>query len=818
MKKWRERTHPRLNQAFGQVAGLLAGALGGTAVVGWWLNSEMLKRIVPGADPMKPTIAAGMFLCSMALALLSFGKMAKGVRICAAAIAAMVIIFGALTLGDHFFAWNLRIEGLLPIAGTATLSHPGRMSPATALCFVLIGGALLTVSLFISNRFRIRFGAGLSAAVVIIGVLPLLALFLETLFGPRWNYLGMDISGVTGAVGFALLGSALFALLQSEAGLTWSLDGFTTAGFSLGILLMVLAGAVAFDFTKRMLETTTSVTDTQEILKEIEKIKTSMVDLESGQRGYIIIGDDNLLEGREQRKTNVQQGLATVRKLTAADSGQQHRLDQLERLIAQRDAWEEQTISTRMHQGFLPAQQMIATGRGIALWKSRRQLFAEIENQEYAVLDKWRRQSDVASQTTFMHLPLGVFLSLSILSLGVFFLNAGVGDRAQAETALRESEAQLHTIVENLDEGVVVSNLEGQLLHWNRAALKLHGYSNSEHDRRRFTELVDTFEFSTLGGAPVSVEQWPLARVLCGEKVHDLELRIRRVGSDWQRIFNYGGTLVRDTNDQPLMAIVTISNITERKGAEDEIRQLNIELEERVKQRTADLESANKELEAFSYSVSHDLRAPLRAVDGFSHAVLEDYGAQLPEEGRHYLQTIRDSAQRMGVLIDDLLTFSRLSRLPLNKQAVSMTRLAHEALEELNRERTGRQIDLRIGNLPHCEGDPALLKQVWVNLLSNALKYTRTREAAVVDVGVRKEKGESVYFVYDNGTGFDMQYAHKLFGVFQRLHRSEEFEGTGVGLAIVQRVIHRHGGRVWAQAAPNCGATFYFTLERTTES
>jgi light-regulated signal transduction histidine kinase (bacteriophytochrome) len=200
-------------------------------------------------------------------------------------------------------------------------------------------------------------------------------------------------------------------------------------------------------------------------------------------------------------------------------------------------------------------------------------------------------------------------------------------------------------------------------------------------------------------------------------------------------------------------------------------------------------------------------------VDGFSQATLEDYGANLPEQGRRYLQTIRDGAQRMGTLIDDLLTFSRLSRLPLQKRAVDMAALAREALEELNGMREGRAIDVRIGDLAPCEGDPALLKQVWVNLLSNAIKYTRQRDAAVVEIQSQRENGENVYSVCDNGTGFDMQYAHKLFGVFQRLHRADEFEGTGVGLAIVQRVVHRHGGRVWAEAAADRGATFSFALK-----
>jgi light-regulated signal transduction histidine kinase (bacteriophytochrome) len=226
---------------------------------------------------------------------------------------------------------------------------------------------------------------------------------------------------------------------------------------------------------------------------------------------------------------------------------------------------------------------------------------------------------------------------------------------------------------------------------------------------------------------------------------------------------------------------------------------------------------ANKELEAFSYSVSHDLRSPLRAVDGFSQAVLEDYGPQLPDEGRRYLKTIREGAQRMGVLIDDLLKFSRLSRATLKTQEVNADRLVRHVLDELHSEQEGRQVEIRIGDLPMGQGDPALLNQVWVNLLSNALKYTRHRAQAVIEIGCKNEQGENVYFVRDNGAGFDMQYAHKLFGVFQRLHRAEEFEGTGVGLAIVQRVIHRHGGRIWVDAAVDRGATFYFTLKESVD-
>ncbi|HYR57515.1 MAG TPA: PAS domain S-box protein, partial [Chthoniobacteraceae bacterium] len=220
-----------------------------------------------------------------------------------------------------------------------------------------------------------------------------------------------------------------------------------------------------------------------------------------------------------------------------------------------------------------------------------------------------------------------------------------------------------------------------------------------------------------------------------------------------------------------------------RRQAEQEIQLLNTALERRVELRTAELEAANKELEAFSYSVSHDLRAPLRAVNGFSQAVLEDYAAQLPAEGQRYLQTIREAAIRMGQLIDDLLTFSRLSRVPLTRQPVAMSKLVSDVLDEMKAEREGRSIELCLAELPDCEGDAALLKQVWVNLIANAFKYTRKRERAKIEIGAAPGSDGPEYFVRDNGTGFDMRYAGKLFGVFQRLHRAEEFEGTGIGLA-----------------------------------
>jgi light-regulated signal transduction histidine kinase (bacteriophytochrome) len=233
--------------------------------------------------------------------------------------------------------------------------------------------------------------------------------------------------------------------------------------------------------------------------------------------------------------------------------------------------------------------------------------------------------------------------------------------------------------------------------------------------------------------------------------------------------------------------------------------------DKRVGQRTHELKLANRELEAFSYSVSHDLRKPLRAVNGFCRALIEDYGSTLLSDAHRYVDEIRNGALRMGRLIDDLLAFSRLSRQPIQRRVIDVGQLVFECLHELS-SRHGDAIVQVQEHLP-CEADPALLKQVFFNLLSNAFKYSQLREAPQIEIAARRdEDGHVVYSVRDNGTGFDMKYAHKLFQAFQRLHRAGEFEGTGVGLAIVHRIVLRHGGRVWVEAAPDAGATFYFTL------
>jgi PAS domain S-box-containing protein len=346
---------------------------------------------------------------------------------------------------------------------------------------------------------------------------------------------------------------------------------------------------------------------------------------------------------------------------------------------------------------------------------------------------------------------------------------------------------------------------DGRILEVNTAATRAYGYSREELTALSIYDMRPNDIKRAIDAQMAEAD----AHAILFETMHR-----RKDGS----IFPVEVTSQSTTISGRRILMSIARDITERRRAEEEIRKLNDSLEHRVVERTAQLEAANRELEAFSFSVSHDLRAPLRAMQGFADILRQEYGATLDREAQRLLKVITDNSGRMGQLIDDLLAFSRLGRLGMAQSLVDMTELARSVVDELLSREPNRPVDVQVADLPRTRGDGSMLRQVFTNLVSNALKYSRDISQTQIEIGWSSQDGHTAYYVKDNGAGFDMRYAPKLFGVFQRLPSAQKFEGTGVGLAVVRRIVERHGGRVWAEGKVNEGATFYFSLPDAIES
>ena len=583
------------------------------------------------------------------------------------------------------------------------------------------------------------------------------------------------------------------------------MKGYLKSVVPLGLVVsLFLLGATAWLSYRGLAEqvdTADWVTHTHIVLERLETLRAGLLKAESARRGFVLTGGNVFSEQFSSAWTAIQKAVGELRTLTADNASQQKRLDVLNPLIAERVRVLERSIEVLESKKPSAKEQLDLTMAGPAVTNQFVGVVNEMEDAERNLLLRRDASAKTSAEIVKLILLGGTLVSLAIL-LSIFaVLNREVTERERMEEAARLSEQRLNLASE-----------AGQLGLWELDLVKDTAYRNLKHDQ--------------IFGYQSPQPQWSLEiflnhivpedRGLVRQRFEEartngnlnFECRILWPDNSIHWISAQGRASRGDTG-QLTRIMGSVIDVTARKLGEENVQQLNLDLRRRAQA----LEETNRELEAFTYSVSHDLRAPLRHVDGFSRLLLEEHGEQLGSEGKRLLTRVRAGTQQMGELVDDLLNLSRVSRREVNPLVTDLNTVVEQVITDLKSACQGRQVDFRVGRLRFAQCDPGLIRQVFANLLSNAIKFTRPRERAVIEVGQIEHDGHSAVFVRDNGVGFSMKYADKLFGVFQRLHRAEDFEGTGVGLATVQRIIQKHGGRIWVEAEIDKGATFYFTLE-----
>jgi PAS domain S-box-containing protein len=561
-------------------------------------------------------------------------------------------------------------------------------------------------------------------------------------------------------------------------------------GFCGALAILAAMSTWSYLSLRGFVERANWVEHSQQVLRETEAVLSDLKDVEAGVRGYLMSDKESFLVPYVDGLARIPVHLSRLREITVDNADQQKRVLDLERLVDRRLRQAALFLSTASANRPLLlelARTHLATGK--LTMDEIRDVVNAMEAHEEKLLVQRTVDSKRSATMTIAILVAGTPTSFTMLVIAFMLLQKEIGRRARAERAAQASAAETASLYNEAPCGYHSEDKNGIFLRINDTELAWLGYNRDEVvGKLKFIDVVAPECRQTV------LDNFP--RLLQGDRITDLEYTlVRKDGSTFPVALNAAAQL--DEEGTFVMSRTTMFDISALRAARSK------------------LEAANKELESFSYSVSHDLRAPLRAIDGFTNIFVEDYGGQIDDEGRRLLTVIRENSQRMGLLIDNLLAFSRMGRQPLSTKSVNMKSLALEALGQVKAEGIGTNASTVIHDLPAANADPALLKQVWINLLSNALKYSSARTAPRVEVGALTHgatSGHATFFVKDNGVGFDMRYYDKLFGVFQRLHSAEEFSGTGVGLAIVQRLITRHGGKVWAEAELDKGATFFFSL------
>jgi PAS domain S-box-containing protein len=611
--------------------------------------------------------------------------------------------------------------------------------------------------------------------------------------------------------------SPRFSFTVAAAGDTWILIIFAGVGIALSLLshrfssarlfsrvalmlasslLLAIVGLLAwFDFESSR-EAEARVEHTYRVLNASELLFSTIQDADARQRGYLLTGEQQYLDRYRELISAEPADMLQLRNLTRDNGAQQKRMAELEREVDARVAQLEEGISARREKGIQAAIAAVRAGEGAHLMRDIRTILAALEAEEHRLLAERSQSASAQAARTRGALPVGTSLLIALLIFAGVIIEGDVS-KLQASAKLLRRQADL---LDKAQGPIVVWQLDGAIEYWNHAAEQFFGFSRQEALGRDHNDLLRPLHplgISAIQELLVRDGEWS------GELTHRLGGREIVVESRM--------TLVAEADGRKTV-LKTNRDVTEEKRGQEEIRRLNRELEQRVKDRTAQLEATNKELEAFAYSVSHDLRAPLRGIDGWSLALLEDYGPLLDQNAHQYLERVRAETQRMGLLIDDLLTLSRLTRIELRHESVDLTSLARSIAGRLREAEPNRSMDFSIQEGLTTVGDAHLLDVALSNLMSNAVKFTGPRARARIDFGQTGYEYQRAFFVRDNGVGFDMAYAGTLFGAFQRLHKHAEFPGTGIGLATAQRVLRRHGGRIWADSRLDRGATFYFTI------
>lgn len=588
---------------------------------------------------------------------------------------------------------------------------------------------------------------------------------------------------------------------EYEAAGAWNTENRVSVAFLIAVILVIGIALLGARALRRSEESRQWLVHTFQVLRTLDEVHAAASDAVANGRGFILSGNAAALEQRDMALSIVESRLQALRGLVADNEVQVQAVVALGKLVDARIDLERAITVTVQAQGIAAARGLLLAQRDDTASQRLRHQFEAMSTTELRLLDERAQRDDRERRDVIGWAGALLAAVIATVLIGLMKLRQELRLRRALADTLRANHTFLMTVLDNLPSQIYV--LDPKTLRYlavNRATEAWIARPRKEI----LGQTAETVMSADSAGNAIAADREALLNADGLTIPED-----SRIAADGRiRTFNTRKIIVRDDGNQPRYLVSISHDISERVAQDQQISTLNEDLQ---RQQTS-LKAANRELDSFCYSVSHDLRSPLRAIDGFSLMLLEDYGEQLDSEARRYLDTIRQSSERMSQLIDDLLSFSRLGRSPLVNSVVDMHALAATAAEEALQGTDKPPHTVSIDPLPAARGDSSLLGQVWRNLVSNAVKYTGKTTTPEIRIGARAGSGELEYYVSDNGAGFDMQYAHKLFAVFQRLHGQEEFAGTGVGLAIVHRVISRHGGRVWAEGAPGRGATFHFTL------